>query len=561
MGENQTNRADALARQREVAKHIAESAQKLPLKDSGLWFHDDIRNNFYYASYLLTEASDSESGFTGNREQAKHLAESVLLEVLALQNTQSGTSLYGHWPLGLGDNPRAASPHELPVEIMGSLMAYLLHRHGKDMGESLREAFAAALRHVYEGGFFRKPVVLYNHHEAKYTAAKLIFGKCFGDDGLFRDGKASLKQTLVYIRERGMPEYGCLPWFWHWMQAFMAAKELAEEGDMELAADLRGMLDYLWDQRSQFYYRGAWTGAHSRGWPHDMPGDANVLFDYIQYGDFPLPASTPRTEYAGYLYDEAPEQSLQTALNRELPSEVKASTRKVVPEDPAPQPPLHSYVYYGDGFAAGGMWERVEEFDNEQLRWAYTLPVNGSGDANRLYFFHPGAGYSSGDPRHQSGYMDVLYHRSVVLALFPVPEDDPQPRVIGVLPKGDWLLRDRAAFGLAEGVYFAVFASAALTLTEQGSRIDAELAPGAAALAVEAVSQAEASAAGIGGLEAFAAAMADKAPVMEGADRIVYSGPAGEALELKRNGDGEVQALQAGKPFSFNGYRVLAVNH
>lgn len=97
-----------------------------------------------------------------------------------------------------------------------------------------------------------------------------------------------------------MPEYGSLPWFWHWVQAFTCALELVPPEDTELTTSLKEMLDHLWNVRAEFYLRGAWVGAHSRGWPHDVPGDANVLHDYVQFGDFQLPEMMPRTEYAVY---------------------------------------------------------------------------------------------------------------------------------------------------------------------------------------------------------------------------------------------------------------------
>lgn len=40
-------------RKQEIIFNIALEAEKRPLLESGLWFHDDVRNNFYYASYLL----------------------------------------------------------------------------------------------------------------------------------------------------------------------------------------------------------------------------------------------------------------------------------------------------------------------------------------------------------------------------------------------------------------------------------------------------------------------------------------------------------------------------
>ena len=42
--------------------------------------------------------------------------------------------------------------------------------------------------HIYDSNFYRKPVTSYGHHEAKYTAAKLIFGQRYEDAALLDDG-------------------------------------------------------------------------------------------------------------------------------------------------------------------------------------------------------------------------------------------------------------------------------------------------------------------------------------------------------------------------------------
>ena len=95
-----------------------------------------------------------------------------------------------------------------------------------------------------------------NHHEAKYTATKLIFGHRFNDKELLEDGKQSLRDTLTLLRREGMAEYGRLPWFWHWTQAFTCALELMEEP--ELKRELHELLDELWSLRTSYYLKGAW---------------------------------------------------------------------------------------------------------------------------------------------------------------------------------------------------------------------------------------------------------------------------------------------------------------
>ncbi|MEK4006232.1 hypothetical protein [Paenibacillus sp. FSL H3-0333] len=544
-------------RQRQIISAIAVEAERRPLLYSGLWFHDDVRNNFYYASYLFAAAVDDTLELPFSREDAKRKAESVLLETVKLQNRMPGTPLYGHWPLGLHPTPEEAAPHELPVEIMGSLMVWFNRQFSGRFSAGLRVAFHTALGHIYRSAFFRKQVATFGHHEAKYTAAKLIFGRLFEDDLLREDGRHSLELTLAHIRAKGMPEYGSLPWFWHWVQAFTCAWEL--EKDSGVKDRLGEMLDFLWKERSQWYLQGAWAGAHSRGWPHDVPADGNLLHDYVQFGDFALPEEMPRTEYAGFLYYEAPEETRSAALNRHLPVEVCKKTEKVVAGSPERQPALHSYAYICKDYAAGGMWERVEEFDNEQLRWAFSLPVPAAAGVNRLYFFHPGQGYQPGDPRHQSPYMEVLYHQNTILSLFPVPEGEDKA-IVGVLPLGEWIRQPKALLGYAGNVYFAVYLSQEYELLERPSYLEVTSKNMPGAVVVEALSTDQAAELGIHSLEEFAAAAIQRAPEFTEGEILsaAYTAWIGnERLQLSiDNKHTGIQSQINGKPVSFEHYMV-----
>ncbi|AIQ74977.1 hypothetical protein NST41_19335 [Paenibacillus sp. FSL L8-0696] len=545
-------------RQQEIIFNIALEAEQRSLLESGLWFHDDVRNNFYYASYLFAAAVDDSFELPFDREQAKQKAQDVLLEILMLQNRQPGTELYGHWPLGLNPVPRDASPHELPVELMGNLLAYFCKRYGGALNAQLRIVLNTAFGHIYRSDFYRKPVVTFGHHEAKYTAAKLIFGTMFADEILLEDGRQSLKDTLAYIRTKGMPEYGSLPWFWHWVQAFTCALELVPPEDTELTTSLKEMLDHLWNVRAEFYLRGAWVGAHSRGWPHDVPGDANVLHDYVQFGDFQLPEMMPRTEYAGLLFYQASDEILAAAMNHQSPVEVRKITQKVVPTDPQPQPLLHSYAYITEEFAAGGMWERVEEFDNEQLRWAFSLPVSGEGGANQLYFFHPGQGYNEGDPRHQSRYMEVLYHKNVIISLFPIPQGE-KNTIIGVLPQGEWKQEPNTLYGQVGETYVVIYLSHSYQLQERSRFIEVSVAGMPGGVIVEALGIKKAAECGIIGLEAFAAAMAHKERNFEVGEVLAanYINMDGESLVLSISRESELpQAQLNGIQISLDHYSV-----
>jgi hypothetical protein len=495
------------ARMKTIVRKVATTAWRQPLRESGLWFHGDIRDNYYYASYLFAAAVDPDETLPFDRTEGKRLAERVLLRVLQLQDQAASSPTYGHWPLGLDPTPEQAKPHVLPVELMGSLMVYFMHRYGVELSPELAARFEDALSHVYRSDFYRQPLREYNHHEAKYTAAKLILGQRYGDAALFADGKECLRQTLARLRLEGMAEYGALPWFWHWIQAYTCAWVLME--DAEVKAELAEMLDHLWTIRATYYFKGAWVGAHARGWPHDAPRDANVLHDYVQFGDFELPEAMPRTEYAGLLFYEAPASARVRALARDKPAETIAAFLK---EIGGVKQRLHSYAYLTDHFAVGGLWERVEEFDNEQLRWLYSLPVRGE-KGNQLYFFHPGKGYdpSGNDPRHQSEWTEVLYHHNVVMAVYSLPEKVPG-QVNGVLPEGEWRFTANGIFGKVEETFFAVYVSGDYQVRERSGYLQVEAEGCCVGIVVEAIGLPEAGERGIKSLDDFILMMKSHAP-------------------------------------------------
>ncbi|WP_336774178.1 hypothetical protein [Paenibacillus sp. MMO-58] len=520
-------------RQIEIIQAVALSAQSLPMLASGLWFHHDIRDNFYYASYLFAAAVDEEiQSVLDNPADSKKKAEGVLARVLQLQQKDPAEPLYGHFSLNLNPSPELAKAHELPVELMGSLMVYFFTRYGQRMSAELQEGFEHALQHIYEGGFYRKPLQLFHHHEAKYTAAKIIFGQRYEDQELLEDGIASLKRTMERVTAQGMPEYGALPWFWHWVQAFTCAWE--QTAEPALKQQLAEMLDYLWRERALFYLKGAWVGAHSRGWPHDAPADRNVLHDYVQFGDFPLGDRMTRTEYAGFLCYTAPEDALRRALERDQPEVV---AKQIIKIDTGEEIPLHSYTYVTKDYAAGGIWERVKEFDNEQIRWMVSFPVTGEIGVNQLYFFHPGEGWREGDPRHQSKYAEVLYDKNRILTLFPVPEHAEQQEIIGVLPKGTWIRQEAGLYGQVQNVCVSILLHGHYTFEELEEYNLVRLQGEPAAAAVEILGQDEAEKLAIGSLAAFAERMSGVEFILQQASRLggklIYTGISHqELLEL-----------------------------
>jgi hypothetical protein len=544
-----------IERRQELVSRIGKAAFSQPLLSSGFWFHNDIRDNFYYASYLFAAAADSGIEFQGDRDSGKSIAEAVISKVLRLLDTNLESDTWGHFPLGLYPTPEEARPHVLPVELMGSLMVYFYNRYKQELSIGLRAEFKLALKTIYLGGYFRKPLYHYNHHEAKYTAAKLIFGELFSDPELLEDGRRSLHLTLERVQTKGMPEYGCLPWFWHWIQAFTCAWELT--ADPVIRTELGRILDYLWEERSYFYLKGAWVGTHSRGWPHDLPKDANVLFDYVQFGDFTLPVPMPRTEYAGFLSYEAPEAARQVALAKQEPYEITKAISKLT--ETGEETLLHSYTYVTKHYAAGGCWERYREFDNEQHRWDIALPLQQDGSVNRAFFFHPGEGYSEGDPRHQSEWMEVLYHQNTVMALFPIPAGGPD-HIIGILPKGQWRREPLSLFGLTNSkVYFAVYFMQPYELREEDDRYVVTSKGIPNGIVMESVDTEEAESNGITNLENFAAAMNKRKPDFEQATVIEgrYVTFRKDALTLSIDSERRRNAKINGIEIDFSAYRTM----
>lgn len=496
-------------RMNEIKSRTAHLAFVQPRLDSGLWFHDDIRNNYYYASYLIAAAADLSLEVEFDREEATLIGSDVLHRVLSLQNRQSEDPLYGHWPLNLNPDPSLAKPNVLPVELMGCLMVLFLNRYGDHLPESVRIEYELSLEAIYRSSFFRVTLHNYNHHDAKYTASKLIFGYRFEDEELLTDGRRGLLMTLNRLHEKGMPEYGALPWFWHWVQAYTCAWECVP--DEAIRSDLRSLLDFLWLERSSTYLGGAWVGARMRSLAHDLPRDRNVAFDYVQFGDFPLPSELPRVEYAGFLFHEAPEEARRMALHKDQPVELN---KTIIPAD-AGAAPLHSYSYITGFYAAGGVLERVKEFDNEQHRWEIAFPLGESVSINRLYWFQPGEGFTGGDPRHQCGG-EVLFHRDTIIALYSTSECGAE-RLIGVLPKGRWIEGDNALFGYYQEVYVAIYLRQKFMLMEEQDRFAAISEGLQNGVVVEAISAEELERYSVGDLEAFVRFMADRAPTWEAA--------------------------------------------
>lgn len=524
-------------RMNEIVLLTAQAAMERPLLDSGLWTHTDIRNNFYEASYLYTASHELDFAVAYDRDEGIEKSIKVLLRVLDLQDRNQDSATFGHWPLSLQPSPIQAEKNPLPAELMGILMVYFYQRYALGMDEQLKREFVLTIESLYCSTYYRQPQRTFGHHEAKYTASKLVFGYHFEDKKLLEAGRQDLELTLERIRRLGMAEYGALPWFWHWIEAFTCAYECVP--DANIRNQLSGILDELWLYRAQHYLKGTWIGGRMRSLAMDLPKDTNVAFDYVQFGDFPLPKLLPRVEYAGLLFYKASDHARDTALNIEAPVEMK---RTIVPGAGEGEIPLHSYLYRTEHFSCGGIWERAKEFDNEQHRWEIALPLNGASGVNRLYIFSPGEGYTDGDPRHASDIGDVIFHKNTIMALYP-DDGKEDNRLVGVLPKGEWNFQPDGLYGCVQGVYLAVFVPVPYTVIEGTDRFSFESLGFPNGIVAEAISVEDSADFAIGDLKAFASYMEQRKPTWRGFLKdseagelhVTYKTMHGADLHIKQN--------------------------
>ena len=448
----------------------AEKALHLPLVKEHYWFLDDIRDNFYYAMHLYAATEEDRISLTMDKESAKRLAEMVLINSIKLQDQDPKSPMFGHWPLSLHPEPLEAEKNTLPVELFASLLLHFYEKFKVTFSEDLYIEINNALTTIYQSKLKDRVPELFNHHETKIFVIQLMFGQFFHDDKMKNNGYYHLRALYRHLTEYGLREYGALPWLWHRIQSLTFAHEYIN--DEPIKQILTDLLNFFWKERSAFYLKGAWVGAHSRGLPHDIPKDDNTLIDYIQFGDFPMPSSISRLEGAGFLSYQVPESIRERALNHDQPVEIKKQIRLYSEEEKIEREELHHYVYITSSFAIGGMWERTKEYLNEQHRWDISLPVEHNNTINQVYFFHPGEGYHSSmeDGRHQSPYSEVLFHKNVVCALY---NDLPKETqfIVGYLPNGEWLKGEKDLYGKIGEVYVAIHLANPISLIEKDSHL------------------------------------------------------------------------------------------
>ncbi|TVY01070.1 hypothetical protein [Paenibacillus cremeus] len=543
---------DILERKERVLRLAAEHALELPLLDSGYWFHKDLRDNFYFAIHLFGYSAEGAPAWSEEQKaKGEGLAMQMLRNVLQLQDQNPESPMYGHWPLNLGNDPASAKPHVLPVELMGCLLMFFYERYQSKLPIDLKSEISLAILHIYQSSVYRHPLSSMHHHEAKHTALKLLLGHAFDDEGLLAEGIQCAQRLLQHVRTFGFKEYGCLPWHWHWIQAFTCVWETVQDAAARAVAG--ELLEYLWRLRAEVYLRGAWVGPHSRIWPHDAPKDTNTPLDFIAFGDFPEPKVFPRLEGAALYTYEVSAAVRERALVRAEPSEVKRLVRfaGVSGEVDAE---AHTYTYVAREYALGGIWERREEFDNEQLRWDVSLPLDsepaGAG-VNQLYFFHPGGKYVPGDDRHASPYGDVLFDRGTAIQLWAVPESaagGSASALVGCLPKGEWRFVGNSGYGKLGSIYVVFHAlggggtDMAVNEKEDRYSVSVPLIAGEgylySGIVVDVLSVDEAVAQGIADLDGWQAHSERRAPAFTredkdtGAVSVTYTNARGSVLRL-----------------------------
>ncbi|MFE5323379.1 hypothetical protein ACFQ88_32330 [Paenibacillus sp. NPDC056579] len=560
-----------IQRQKAIRKLAAHKALELPLLPSGFWFHSDVRDNFYYAIHLFAYCADKEESSDLGEEQrlsAVSLASDMIRKVLALQVTDSAHPMYGHWPLNLGTDPSSAKPNLLPVELMGCLIILFYNKYQNILPIELKSELNLAILHIYQSSVYRQPLQQIHHHEAKHTSLKLLLGHQFDDRELLEQGLQFAKQQLQHVRTFGFKEYGALPWHWHWIQSFTCVWEVVD--DAAVRVTVGSLLDYLWRLRADYYLKGTWIGAQSRQWPHDGPKDNNTLLDYIQFGDFPLPSIITRLEGSCLYTYEVADDIRNRATERSESEEIRRRIQFAGADGQVTEE-AHTYVYVTPDYAVGGIWERREEFDNEQQRWDLTLPLTDPAAAvgvNQAFFFHPGAKYKEGDDRHASNYGEVLLHKDTAIQLWDIPAEDTEaiPHLVGCLPKGQWTFTARSGYGKIGRVYAAFHLQNEFSSEERADRISiaSPFVNGSNGVVFEAMSGQEASGLGIDSLEQFAAWMEGNAQASFGdaaeaqeanGKQIAYTTKRQDKLTLTVAGGQAVPAIN-GEPVRWDDYVI-----
>ncbi|WP_416151636.1 hypothetical protein ACM26V_11950 [Salipaludibacillus sp. HK11] len=454
-------------RRMEVISLAAEKALILPFQKDNFWFLEDLRDNFYFATHLYAAVHEDNIRLSVDNRIAEKLAVEIILDGLRLQDRSTESDTYGHWPLNLSPKPSSADSHPLPAELLSSFFLNFYNVYQGTFPSELKNEFEVSFQHLYNSPFLKRISESFSHHECKLYTNQLMFGQYFNDQALMDKGFNNMEKLYEHVNENGFREYGALPWLWHWTQAVTFARRFVTNAK---SADLlTKLLNLLWTNRVDFYFKGTWVGAHSRGLPHDIPEDQNNVIDYIQFGDFDVPKAFPRLEGAGFLDYHVTKNLHERALQPNKNLEIKKKINTYFKHDKEQHESLHHYLYMTSEYALGGMWERTEEHMNEQHRWDVTLSIQPDG-INQAYFFQPGEDYIAGDERHESKRSDVIFNKNVVAATFD-STNSKHDYIIGLLPKGDWITNSRSLFGFVDRCFFAIQLMHSYTIDEKDDRL------------------------------------------------------------------------------------------
>ncbi len=561
-------------RRKAVVQLAADKALELPLLPSGFWFHQDIRENFYYAIHLFAYCNDQDFACEWNddkHETARKLSLDMIRKILALQVTDSDDAMYGHWPLFLGNHPSEAKANPLTFEIIGCLLVLFYKKYGNELPSHVKKDCYLAIVHLYKSNIYRQPLKYMVHHGAKHTALKLLLGSFFHDQELMDEGIKCAKQLRSHIEKFGFKEYGSLPWFWHWIQAFSCVWEVVENSEARNV--ISDLLDFLWGYRAGYYLKGTWVGPHSRQTLHDVPKDNNPLLDYIQFGDFPLAEEIPRLEGSALLFYEVSDDIVKRAINRTKPVETKRKIQ-VANADEIVAAELHTYVWIDPEFAVGGIWERVNEYENEQHRWDITFPLtqeNIENGVNQAFFFHPCEKDNPNDVRHTSNMGEVMYHKDTVMQLWSIPRNDKESYqgIIGCIPLGEWKFEASSGYGRIGNAYvsFQLMNEYRIEETNERILIKSPFSSNWNGVIMEGISSRDAAELGIHDLESFSAVIKEKsnsgfttANLNTGHVEKVsvsYTSWRNDSLYFSMDRQGRCERFLDKQPVSFHDYKII----
>lgn len=198
-----------LIRRDAVLQLAAEKAFKSPLRASGFWVHEDLRDNVYLAMHGMVYLYESNPEHFHKKAEFKR-CENVLQQAIQLQNMDSCSMMYGHWPLRLADNPKDSEWNILTVELMGSLLILFAQKYPSILTDDVAILLKISIQHIYLSKFYIQPLTHFNHHEAKLTAMKLLLGHIYNDHELLNKGHADLKQLIAQLQKNGFREYGAM---------------------------------------------------------------------------------------------------------------------------------------------------------------------------------------------------------------------------------------------------------------------------------------------------------------------------------------------------------------